>query len=43
MSVWAGEVIEHVADTTNGSHRSAASFAQAARLILSTPDHGPLS
>ena len=42
-AVWAGEVIEHVADTTTWLSQVRSLLRPGGRLILSTPDHGPLT
>jgi 2-polyprenyl-3-methyl-5-hydroxy-6-metoxy-1,4-benzoquinol methylase len=41
--VWAGEVLEHVADTAGWLSETRRVLRPAGRLLLSTPDHGPLS
>jgi ubiquinone/menaquinone biosynthesis C-methylase UbiE len=41
--VWAGEVIEHVADTSRWLSEMRRVLRSAGTLLLSTPDHGPLS
>jgi SAM-dependent methyltransferase len=41
--VWAGEVIEHVADTAGWLSEIRRVLRPGGRLLLSTPDHGPLS
>jgi SAM-dependent methyltransferase len=41
--VWAGEVIEHVADTAGWLSEVRRVLRPRGRLLLSTPDHGPLS
>lgn len=40
--VWAGEVIEHVADTAGWLSEVRRVLRSGGRLLLSTPDHGPL-
>ena len=41
-AVWAGEVIEHVADTAVWLSQVRRVLRSGGRLLLSTPDHGPL-
>lgn len=41
--VWAGEVIEHVADTSRWLSEVRRVLRSGGTLLLSTPDHGPLS
>ncbi len=41
-AVWAGEVIEHVADTAAWLSQVRRVLRSGGRLLLSTPDHGPL-
>lgn len=41
--VWAGETIEHVADTAGWLSEVRRVLRPGARLLLSTPDHGPLT
>jgi 2-polyprenyl-3-methyl-5-hydroxy-6-metoxy-1,4-benzoquinol methylase len=41
--VWAGEVIEHVADTSRWLSEARRVLRSGGTLLLSTPDHGPLS
>jgi 2-polyprenyl-6-hydroxyphenyl methylase / 3-demethylubiquinone-9 3-methyltransferase len=41
--VWAGEVIEHVADTAAWLSEVRRVLRSGGRLLLSTPDHGPLA
>jgi 2-polyprenyl-3-methyl-5-hydroxy-6-metoxy-1,4-benzoquinol methylase len=41
--VWAGETIEHVADTAQWLSELRRVLRSGGRLLLSTPDHGPLS
>jgi 2-polyprenyl-3-methyl-5-hydroxy-6-metoxy-1,4-benzoquinol methylase len=41
--VWAGEVIEHVADTAGWLSEARRVLRPGGRLLLSTPDHGPLT
>jgi 2-polyprenyl-3-methyl-5-hydroxy-6-metoxy-1,4-benzoquinol methylase len=41
--VWAGEVIEHVADTSGWLSEVRRVLAPGGRLLLSTPAHGPLT
>lgn len=41
--VWAGETIEHVADTAGWLSELRRVLCPGALLLLSTPDHGPLS
>lgn len=41
--VWAGEVIEHVADTAGWLSEARRVLAPRGRLLLTTPDHGPLT
>jgi 2-polyprenyl-3-methyl-5-hydroxy-6-metoxy-1,4-benzoquinol methylase len=41
-AVWAGEVIEHVLDTPAWLSESRRVLRSGGRLLLSTPDHGPL-
>jgi SAM-dependent methyltransferase len=41
--VWAGEVIEHVADTAGWLSEARRVLRPAGRLLLTTPDHGPLT
>lgn len=41
--VWAGEVIEHVADTSRWLSELRRVLRSGGTLLLSTPDHGPLS
>jgi 2-polyprenyl-3-methyl-5-hydroxy-6-metoxy-1,4-benzoquinol methylase len=41
--VWAGEVIEHVADTSRWLSEVRRVLRSGGLLLLSTPDHGPLS
>jgi 2-polyprenyl-6-hydroxyphenyl methylase/3-demethylubiquinone-9 3-methyltransferase len=40
--VWAGEVIEHVADTAAWLSQVRCVLRSGGRVLLSTPDHGPL-
>jgi 2-polyprenyl-3-methyl-5-hydroxy-6-metoxy-1,4-benzoquinol methylase len=40
--VWAGEVIEHVADTAGWLSEIRRVLRPGGRLLLSTPDHGPI-
>ena len=42
-AVWAGEVIEHVADTARWLSEVRRVLRPHGKLLLSTPDHGPLS
>ncbi len=42
-AVWAGEVIEHVADTQAWLSEVRRVLRSGGRLILTTPDHGPLT
>jgi SAM-dependent methyltransferase len=42
-AVWAGEVIEHVADTQSWLSEVRRVLRSGGTLLLSTPDHGPLS
>jgi 2-polyprenyl-3-methyl-5-hydroxy-6-metoxy-1,4-benzoquinol methylase len=42
-AVWAGEVIEHVADTAGWLSELRRVLRSGGRLLLSTPDHGPLA
>lgn len=41
--VWAGEVLEHVADTAGWFSQMRRVLRPGGRLLISTPDHGPLS
>jgi 2-polyprenyl-3-methyl-5-hydroxy-6-metoxy-1,4-benzoquinol methylase len=41
--VWAGEVLEHVADTARWFSEVRRVLRPGGRLLISTPDHGPLS
>jgi 2-polyprenyl-3-methyl-5-hydroxy-6-metoxy-1,4-benzoquinol methylase len=41
--VWAGEVIEHVADTAGWLSEARRVLRPGGALLLSTPDHGPLT
>jgi SAM-dependent methyltransferase len=41
--VWAGETIEHVADTAGWYSQARRVLAPGGRLLLSTPNHGPCS
>lgn len=41
--VWAGEVIEHVADTAGWLSEARRVLRGGGRLLLTTPDHGPLT
>jgi len=41
--VWAGEVIEHVADTAGWLSEARRVLRPRGRLLLTTPDHGPLT
>ncbi|HEY2633038.1 MAG TPA: methyltransferase domain-containing protein [Solirubrobacteraceae bacterium] len=41
--VWAGEVIEHVADTSRWLSELRRTLRSGGRLLISTPDHGPLT
>jgi 2-polyprenyl-3-methyl-5-hydroxy-6-metoxy-1,4-benzoquinol methylase len=41
--VWAGEVIEHVADTAGWCSEARRVLRPGGRLLLTTPDHGPLT
>lgn len=41
--VWAGETIEHIADTAGWLSELRRVLRSGGRLLLSTPDHGPLS
>ncbi len=41
-AVWAGEVIEHVLDTAAWLSELRRVLRSGGRLLLSTPDHGPL-
>ena len=41
--VWAGEVIEHVADTAAWMSEVRRVLRSGGTLLLSTPDHGPLA
>jgi 2-polyprenyl-3-methyl-5-hydroxy-6-metoxy-1,4-benzoquinol methylase len=41
--VWAGEVMEHVADTSVWLSEARRSLRPGGRLLVSTPDHGPLT
>jgi 2-polyprenyl-3-methyl-5-hydroxy-6-metoxy-1,4-benzoquinol methylase len=41
--VWAGEVIEHVADTSRWLSELRRVLRSGGALLISTPDHGPLS
>jgi 2-polyprenyl-3-methyl-5-hydroxy-6-metoxy-1,4-benzoquinol methylase len=41
--VWAGEVMEHVADTAGWLSEIRRVLRPGGRLLLSTPDHGPLA
>jgi 2-polyprenyl-3-methyl-5-hydroxy-6-metoxy-1,4-benzoquinol methylase len=41
--VWAGETIEHVADTSQWLSEARRTLRSGGLMLLSTPDHGPLS